>query len=82
MSNNNFRYQPFVAVSGNLGAKVPIVDDVLSSHEQEVYPTTSLDVNCIEFEFETDRNYYVDLTVFFGLEAQICQRTWLRYIRE
>ena len=65
MSNNNFRYQPFVAVSGNLGGKVPIVDDVLSSHEQEIYPTTSLDENCIEFEFQTDRNYYVDLRQSF-----------------
>ena len=83
MSNNNFRYQPFVAVSGNLGGKVPIVDDVLPSHEQEIYPTTSLDENCIEFEFQTDRNCYVDLRQsFFGIEAEICQRTGLRYIRE
>ena len=37
------------------------VDDVLSSHEQEIYPTTSLDENCIQFEFETDRNNNVDL---------------------
>ena len=59
--SSNFRYQPFVAVSGNLGGKVPLVDVVLSSHEQEIYPTTSLDENCIEFEFQTDRNYYVDL---------------------
>ena len=65
MSNNNFRYQPFVAVSGNLGGKVPIVDNVLSSHEQEIYPTTSLDENCMEFEFQTDRNYYVDLRQSF-----------------
>ena len=65
MSNNKFRYQPFVAVSGNLGGKVSIVDDVLSSHEQEIYPTTSLDENCIEFEFQTDRNYYVDLRQSF-----------------
>ena len=65
MSINNFRYQPLVAVSGNLGGKVPIVDDVLSSHEQEIYPTTSLDENCIEFEFQTDRNYYVDLRQSF-----------------
>ena len=36
MSTNNFRYHPFVAVSGNLGGKVPTVDDVLSSHEQEI----------------------------------------------
>ena len=65
MSNNIFRYQPFVAVSGNLGGKVPIVDDVLSSHEQENYSTTSLDENCIEFELQTDRNCYVDLRQSF-----------------
>ena len=65
MSNNNFLYQPFVAVSGNLGGKVSIVDDVLSSQEQEIYPTTSLDENCMEFEFQTDRNYYVDLRQSF-----------------
>ena len=59
--SSNFRYQPFVAVSGNPGGKVPVVDDVLSSHEQEINPTTSLDENCIEFDFQTDRNYYVDL---------------------
>ena len=59
--SSNFRYQLLVAVSGNLGGKAPVVDDVLSSHEQEIYPTTSLDENCIEFEFQTDRNYYVDL---------------------
>ena len=43
----------------------PIVDDVLSSHEQEIYPTTSLDDNCIEFEIQMDRNYYVDLRQSF-----------------
>ena len=59
--SSNFRYQPFVAVSGNLGGKVPVVDVVLSSHEQKIYPTTSLDENCIEFEVQTDWNYYVDL---------------------
>ena len=65
MSNKNFRYQPFVAVSGNFGVKVPIVDDVLSLHEQEIYPNTSLDESCIEFEFQTDRNYYFDLRQSF-----------------
>ena len=59
--SNIFRYQPFVAVSGNLGGKIPVIDHVLSSHEQEIYPITSVDKNCIEFEFQTDRNYYVDL---------------------
>ena len=50
-----------MAVSGNLGGKVAIVDDVLSLHEQEIYPTSSLDENCTEFAFQTDRNYYVVL---------------------
>ena len=54
-----------MAVSGNLGGKVSIVDDVLSSNEQEIYPTTSLDENCIECDFQTYRNYYVDLRQSF-----------------
>ena len=57
----NFRYQPFVAVSANPGVKVPVVDDVLSSHEKKIDPNKSLDENSIEFEFHTDRNVYVDL---------------------
>ena len=69
---NSFRYQPFVAVSGNLGVKVPIVDDVLFSHEQETYPTTSVDENSIEFEFQTDRNVYVDLRqTYFALKIKL-----------
>ena len=60
-AQSNFRYQPFVAVSGSVGGNVPVVDDVLSSHEQQIYPTTSLDENRIEFEFQTDRNNYTDL---------------------
>ena len=61
---NHFKYiliPTFVAVSGNLGGKVPVVDDVLSSHDKKNFPTPSLDENCIEFEFQTERNYYVDL---------------------
>ena len=58
-------------MSGNLEGKVPIVDDVLLSLEQESYPTTSLDENCLEFEFQTDRNYYVDLRQsFLALKLQ------------
>ena len=53
--SSTFRCQPFVAV------KIPVVNDVLSSHEQKIYPTTSFDENCIEFEFQTDGNYYIDL---------------------
>ena len=45
--------------------KVPIVDDVMYSEEQEIYPTISLDENCIEFECQTDRNFCVDLRQSF-----------------
>ena len=69
---NNFRYQPFVAVSVNPGVKVPVVDDVLSSHEQEGYPTTSFDGNSIEFEIQTDRNVYVDLRqTYLALKSKL-----------
>ena len=49
-----------MTVPGNLGGKVPVVDDVLSFYEQEIYPTSSLDENCIELDFQMDRNYDVD----------------------
>ena len=52
-------------ISGSLEGKVPVVDDVLSSHEREIYPTTSLDENIIEVKLKTDRNYYVDLRQTF-----------------
>ena len=33
----------------------------MSSHEQEIYSTNPLVENCIEIEFQTDRNHYVEL---------------------
>ena len=61
---NNFRYQRFVAVPVCPGGKVPFVynfvDNVLSSHEPEICPSTSLVENRVEFEFQTDRNAHVD----------------------
>ena len=47
--SNNFRYHFFVAVSGNLKENVPVNDNAFSSHEHEIYPTTSVDENCVEF---------------------------------
>ena len=56
----NFRIRPFF---GNFWKtrKVPVIDDILLFHEQEKHPTTSFDENCIDFEFQTDRNYYFNL---------------------
>ena len=50
-----------MAVSGKLGGKVPVVNDVLLAHDQQIYSTTSLDENCLEFDFQTDLNSHVDL---------------------
>ena len=47
-------------MSWGRGEKILLVDDTLSSDEQETYPTTSLDENCIKFELQTERNYYVE----------------------
>ena len=38
-----------------------MVEDVLSSHEQENHLTTSLDENCIKVAFQTDQKCSVDL---------------------
>ena len=59
--SSKFQYQSFVVFSGNLGGKVSVVDDVSLSHEQETYPTTLLDANCMQSEFQTDRIFCVDL---------------------
>ena len=48
-------------VSGNLGGIDLVVYKVFSSHEQENYPTNSLDENCMEFIMQTDCNRYVAL---------------------
>ena len=61
--HNHYSPIPKFAVSGKFVGKVPVVDIVLLSHEQEIDPTTSLvvDENFIDFEFQRDCYYYVDL---------------------
>ena len=55
--------------------EVPVVDDVLSSHEQKIYPTTSLDENSIEFEFQTGCNVYVNLRqTYLTLKSELVKR--------
>ena len=50
----------FVVISGNFGGEVSVNDDVLLSHEREVYPTALFDENCVQFDCQTDLNYYAD----------------------
>ena len=59
--SSNFRHHLFVADPGNPAVTVPVLDDVVSSYRQETYPTASLDEICLEFDYQTDRNLYVDL---------------------
>ena len=57
----NFGYQTFAAISGNLGGKLPVVGNFLSSHEKEFQITTSLNENCKEIEFQTNWIHSLDL---------------------
>ena len=79
-----FLVQLCVEVPGNLGGKVPVADDVLSSHEQKICLTTSLEERCVKFEFQTDRNYYVILKqnhLALKLKKVKGQGSWLRNIQ-
>ena len=71
----NFRYQHYVAVSGSSGGKVPVVHVMLSSHEQEMYASTSLHESSIEFEFQTGRKGYVDLRrTYLAIKTNLVKR--------
>ena len=59
--SNTFRYHPFVAVFEVFGEKTQIVDNVFSSEEREIHSTTPFVGNCVEYEFQKDGNYSVDL---------------------
>ena len=69
--SNSFRYQRFVAVSGNYGGKFPLVGDVLSSRKQrDFFPTRNLSYNLIRQKllwvpFQSHRNNNVDLRKTF-----------------
>ena len=56
--SNTVQTQQVVAVSSSLAEKNPGVNNVLSSPEQEIYPTVSNEENRKVLEFQTDQNYY------------------------
>ena len=58
IKSRTFKY--ILRVFGIFGRKPLKVDDVLSSHEQKVYPTIWIDRNCIDIEFQKDQNYCVE----------------------
>ena len=59
--SSHFWYEAFTNSSLEIFDKVPVLETIMSSYTQEVFPSTSLDESSIEFEFETDRNLYLDM---------------------
>ena len=48
------------------------METIISSYTQEVFPSFSLDESSIEFEFETDRNLYLDMRdIHLSLKLQL-----------
>ena len=61
VNQSHFRYEAFTNSSLEIFDKIPILETIMSSYTQKVFPSTSLDESSIEFEFETDRNLYLDM---------------------
>ena len=61
MYQSHFRYGAFTNSSLEIFDKVPVLETIMSSYTQKVFPSTSLDESSIEFEVETDRNLYLDM---------------------
>ena len=59
--SSHFRYGAFTNSSLEIFDKVPVLETIISSYTQEVFPSTSLDESSIEFQFETDRILYLDM---------------------
>ena len=58
--SSRFWYGAFTISSLEIFDKVLVLETIISSYIQEVFPSTSLDESSIEFEFETDRNLCLD----------------------
>ena len=54
-------YDQFTNTCLELFDTVPVLNPIIGSNVQEVFPSTSLDEGSLEFEYETDRNIFVDL---------------------
>ena len=58
-NDSNIRYGHFTNSCLEIFDKVPVLEPIISSHVQEVFPSTSLDESSIEFDF--DRSFYLDM---------------------
>ena len=59
--SSHFWYGAFTTTSLEIFHKVPVLETIISSYTQEVFPSTSLDESSIEFKIETDCNLYLDM---------------------
>ena len=59
--SSHFRYRAFTDSSSEIFDKIPVLETIISSYIQEVFPSTSLDESSFEFEFETNRNLYLEM---------------------
>ena len=58
---SHFRYGAFTNSSLETFDKVPVLETIITSYTQEVFPSNSLDESSIECKFETDRNLNLDM---------------------
>ena len=61
VNQNLFRYGALTNSSLEIFDNVPVLETIMPSYTQEVFLCTSLDGSSIEFEFETDRNLYLNM---------------------
>ena len=59
--SSHFRCGAFTSSLQEIFDKVPVLEIIISSYIQEVFPSTSLDESSFEFQFETDRNLLLDM---------------------
>ena len=73
--SSHFRYGAFTNSSWEIFDKIPVFRKKnISSYTQKVFPSTSLDESSIEFEFETHRNLYLDMSdTHVSLKLLLCK---------
>ena len=61
VNQNHFRYGAFSNSSLEIFDKVLVLETIVSSYTHKIFPSTYLVESSIEFEYETDRNLYLDM---------------------
>ena len=73
--DSHFWYGAFTNSSLEIFDKVPVLEIFISSYTQKLFPSTSIDEISIEFEFEMDRNLYLDMRdTHLSLKLQLFKR--------